>query len=181
VDYGRVSYVRRTRFLVGCGGGSSTVRKLAGIGFPGTEPTSLLRQGDVRLTLDSANQRLPFGVVPLGDWIFRVITREPYPPGFDRDTPMTLEELAARVRRAFGVDLPMREPRWLSRFSDASRQADRRKSAVYHRPSMAAFRARRSLTWTSTMRRFSASSPSMVSSTRAYLRSGFVTPPWKVR
>src|SRR5262249_37604782 len=48
-----------------------------------------------------------------------------YPAGFDRDAPMTLDELAQSVRRAFGRDLPMSEPRWLSRFTDASRQADR--------------------------------------------------------
>jgi 2-polyprenyl-6-methoxyphenol hydroxylase-like FAD-dependent oxidoreductase len=116
----------RARFLVGCDGGGSAVRKLAGIAFPGTEPTSLLRLGDVKLPaelLQSSPQggRPPFP--PLGDGFYRVITREPYPPSFDRNAPMTLDELRESVRRTYGRDVPMSEPRWLSRFTDASRQA----------------------------------------------------------
>jgi 2-polyprenyl-6-methoxyphenol hydroxylase-like FAD-dependent oxidoreductase len=116
-------YEVEARFLVGCDGGASTVRRLAGIGFPGTEPTSLLRLGDVEIDLDEG-VRLPFGVAPLGDDVFRVITREPYPAGFDRDTPMELDELRESARRVFGIDMRMSKPRWLSRFTDASRQAD---------------------------------------------------------
>jgi 2-polyprenyl-6-methoxyphenol hydroxylase-like FAD-dependent oxidoreductase len=117
-------YEIEARFLVGCDGGASTVRHLAGIGFPGTEPTSLLRLGDVELDLDEG-VRLPFGIAPLGDGVFRVITREPYPASFDRDTPMELDELRESARRVFGIDMRMSKPRWLSRFTDASRQADR--------------------------------------------------------
>jgi 2-polyprenyl-6-methoxyphenol hydroxylase-like FAD-dependent oxidoreductase len=117
-------YEIEAQFLVGCDGGASTVRRAAGIGFPGTEPTSLLRLGDVELDLDES-VRLPFGVAPLGDGVFRVITREPYPAGFDRETPMELDELRESARRVFGIDMRMSKPRWLSRFTDASRQADR--------------------------------------------------------
>ena len=39
----------RARFVVGCDGGASTVRKQAGIDFPGLPPTVLLRLGDVTL------------------------------------------------------------------------------------------------------------------------------------
>ncbi|HJZ76567.1 MAG TPA: FAD-dependent monooxygenase [Vicinamibacterales bacterium] len=38
----------RSRFVVGCDGGRSTVRELAGIPFPGLQPTRLLRLGDVK-------------------------------------------------------------------------------------------------------------------------------------
>jgi hypothetical protein len=100
------------------------VRHRAGIGFLGTEPTSLLRLGDVQLDLDEGVQ-LPFGVAPLSDGVFRVITREPYPAGSDRETPMELDELRDSARRVFGIDMRMSKPRWLSRFTDASRQADR--------------------------------------------------------
>jgi 2-polyprenyl-6-methoxyphenol hydroxylase-like FAD-dependent oxidoreductase len=125
-------YRLRTRFLVGCDGGRSVVRKGAVIAFPGTEPTTLLRLGDVKLPADVAQPghaasrgaaRLP--VVPLGAGYYRVITTEPYPPSLDRGAPMTLDELRESVRRVSGVDLPMSEPRWLSRFTDASRQAER--------------------------------------------------------
>src|SRR5262245_2669105 len=116
------------RFVVGCDGGRSVVREMAGIGFPGTSPTRLLRLGDVKfgeLRDDSARWqagRPPFP--PLDNGYFRVITVEPYPAGFDRDVPMTLDELRDSVRRTTGRDVPMTEARWLSRFTDASRQAD---------------------------------------------------------
>ncbi|WP_224369518.1 FAD-dependent monooxygenase [Hyalangium versicolor] len=121
------------RYLVGCDGAQSTVRTLAGIDFPGTEPTMLLRLGDVRMpgaTLTSEGlllpngARAPFGVgVPIDDGYFRVVAREPYPPGFDRKAPFHLEELQAALRRSFGFDIPVSEPRWLSRFTNAARQA----------------------------------------------------------
>jgi hypothetical protein len=38
----------------------------------------------------------------------------------DRDSPATLDELQASVRRVLGVNLAMRQPRWLSRFTDAA-------------------------------------------------------------
>ena len=47
------------------------------------------------------------------------------PEHVDRDIPPTIEELRAAVRRVVGIDLTMRQPRWLSRFTDAARQADR--------------------------------------------------------
>ncbi len=121
------------RYLVGCDGGQSTVRALAGIDFPGSEPTMLLRLGDVRMPgatltpeglLLPGGMRAPFGVgVPLDDGYFRVVAREPYPPGFDRKAPFHLDELQAAMRRTFGIDIPMSEPRWLSRFTDAARLA----------------------------------------------------------
>src|SRR5262249_20483535 len=116
------------RFVVGCDGGRSVVREMAGIGFPGTDPTRLLRLGDVKfgeLQDDFVRWqagRPPFP--PLDNGYFRVITVEPYPEGFDRSAPMTLEELRESVRRTTGRDVPMSEARWLSRFTDASRQAD---------------------------------------------------------
>jgi 2-polyprenyl-6-methoxyphenol hydroxylase-like FAD-dependent oxidoreductase len=119
------------RYLVGCDGGRSFVRKRAGIGFPGTEPTTVSRFGDV--TLDEPD-RVPrgmlrtatggFTVFPLGEGIHRVVASE-WGPDTDRDTPPTLDELRASVRRVLGTDVAMSQPRWLSRFTDAARQADR--------------------------------------------------------
>ena len=127
----------RARFVVGCDGGSSTVRKLAGIGFPGTAPSRLLRLADFSVPEGAAGEdhlglptgeRLPYfksGVVPLNDGYFRVITNEPYPTGFDRDAPMTVAELQDSVQRTKGVRLQITGTRWMSRFTDATRQADR--------------------------------------------------------
>jgi 2-polyprenyl-6-methoxyphenol hydroxylase-like FAD-dependent oxidoreductase len=118
------------RYLVGCDGGRSTVRRLAGIGFPGTPASRYLLLGDVTM---AEPEGLPFGptrtehgsvfVIPRPGYV-RVITADPDPPA-DRDTPVTLPYLQAAVDRAAGRHVPLAEPRWLSRFSDAARQADR--------------------------------------------------------
>ena len=62
-------------------------------------------------------------LIPLGAGFYRVITTEPYPAEFDRDAPMTLDELRASIRRVNGRDLPIGGTRWVSRFTDSSRQA----------------------------------------------------------
>jgi 2-polyprenyl-6-methoxyphenol hydroxylase-like FAD-dependent oxidoreductase len=119
----------RARFVVGCDGGASAVRQQAGIDFPGIPPTFLLRLGDVTLAGDLTPQDLPdvrVPLIPLGSGFYRVITSEPYPAaGPDRDAPMTLDELRASVGRVNGRDLPISGTRWVSRFTDSSRQAAR--------------------------------------------------------
>ena len=130
------TYRLGARYLVGCDGAHSLVRKQAGIGFPGTAPTQVLRLGDVTLT-GPERDRVPLGIlrtpaggftaVPLGGDMVRIVVSEwSQPPGHvGRDVPPTIEELRAAVRRVAGVDLAMSQPRWLSRFTDAARQADR--------------------------------------------------------
>lgn len=114
------------RYLVGCDGGASTVRQQAGIDFPGLAPAMLLRLGDVTLEpgitpADLPDLRVP--LIPLGAGYYRVITTEPYSADLNRHAPMTLEELRASIRRVNGRDLPITGTRWVSRFTDASRQA----------------------------------------------------------
>ena len=116
----------RARYLVGCDGGASVVRHQAGIDFPGLAPAFVLRLGDVTLEAGVTLGDLPevrVRLVPLGSGFYRVITTEPYPADLDRDAPMTLDELRASIRRANGQDLPISGARWVSRFTDASRQA----------------------------------------------------------
>jgi len=116
----------RARYLVGCDGGASTVRPQAGIGFPGLPPAIVLRLGDVTLEpgvtpADLPGLRVP--LVPLGEGFYRVITTEPYPADLDRKALMTLGELRESIRRVNGRELPISGTRWVSRFTDASRQA----------------------------------------------------------
>src|SRR5215831_1686703 len=92
----------RARFVVGCDGGSSAVRKLAGIGFPGIAPSRLLRLADFTVPDGAAGEghlelpageRLPYfasGITPLTAGYYAAITNEPYPSDFDRDAPMTV-------------------------------------------------------------------------------------------
>jgi 2-polyprenyl-6-methoxyphenol hydroxylase-like FAD-dependent oxidoreductase len=116
------------RYLVGCDGGASPVRQQAGIDFPGLPPAFVLRLGDITLEPGVTPADLPdlrVTLIPLGAGFYRVIVTEPYPADLDRRSPMTLEELRASIRRVNGRDLPITGTRWVSRFTDASRQAAR--------------------------------------------------------
>ncbi|MFG2666883.1 FAD-dependent monooxygenase [Streptomyces sp. NPDC048387] len=121
----------RARYLVGCDGGRSTVRKLAGIGFPGTEATMTAMIGDVELPGLTEDyvwvRRTPGGdysAIAFEPGWFRVITSE-YDRVAGRDEPATFEQLRESLVRVAGTDFGMRAPRWVSRFNDAARQADR--------------------------------------------------------
>ncbi|MGK5530954.1 rifampin monooxygenase [Streptomyces sp. URMC 129] len=124
----------RSRYLVGCDGGRSTVRKLLGVGFPG-EPTrveTLLGEMKVAVPPETLTavvaevrrtQKL-FGAIPLGDGLYRVIVPAEG-VARDRTVPPTLEEFKRRLRAIGGTDFGVHSPRWLSRFGDATRLAER--------------------------------------------------------
>ncbi|MEV7729934.1 FAD-dependent monooxygenase [Streptomyces sp. NPDC087917] len=120
----------RARYLVGCDGGRSAVRKLAGIDFPGTAATMTSLIGDVELpdlTEDYIWVRRSaggdFSAVAFEPGWYRVITSE-YDL-VDRDEPTTFEQLREALVRLAGTDYGMNSPRWISRFNDAARQAAR--------------------------------------------------------
>jgi len=120
----------RARWLVGCDGGRSTVRKRAGIAFPGTEATRWALLGDIELA-DPAS--LSFGVhqtargsvfmIPRPGYV-RLMASEPAPPT-DRDAPVTLDALRNAVAHVLGREVALVRPRWLTRFGDAARLAER--------------------------------------------------------
>jgi 2-polyprenyl-6-methoxyphenol hydroxylase-like FAD-dependent oxidoreductase len=123
----------RSRYLVGCDGGRSTVRKLLGVGFPG-EPTRVdTLLGEVELTaspetINAVNAevhktQLRFGAMPLGDGVYRVVA--PAAGVAEERTVPTLDELKQQLRETGGTDFGAHSPRWLSRFGDATRQAER--------------------------------------------------------
>jgi rifampicin monooxygenase len=122
----------RARYLVGCDGGRSTVRRLLGIGFPG-EPAStewLLGEMEVDApaeTLTAAAAAgapdLRFGPAPHEDGVYRIVARTEVAE--DRTAPPTLEEFTRRMRELAGTDLGVHSPRFLSRFGDATRLAER--------------------------------------------------------
>ncbi|CAM5679325.1 FAD-dependent oxidoreductase [Streptomyces avidinii] len=124
----------RSRYLVGCDGGRSTVRKLLGVAFPGLPATVETLLGEMEVTEDPAaiaaavkevnRTQLRFGVIPQKDGVCRVIVpaagvRE------DRTAEPTLEEFKQQLRAYAGSDFGVHSPRWLSHFGDATRQAER--------------------------------------------------------
>ncbi|MEU4064866.1 FAD-dependent monooxygenase [Streptomyces wedmorensis] len=124
----------RSRYLVGCDGGRSTVRKLIGVAFPGEPAKVETLLGEMELTADAETvaavvgevrkTQLRFGVVPIGDGVHRVVAPADGVSG-DRATAPTLEEFKERLRAVAGTDFGAHSPRWLSRFGDATRQAER--------------------------------------------------------
>ncbi|MFD5697897.1 rifampin monooxygenase [Streptomyces lasiicapitis] len=123
----------RSRYLVGCDGGRSAVRKLIGVDFPGLPATVETLLGDMELTEDRATidavvaevrkTQLRFGVAPQADGTYRVVVPADG-VSEDRAAP-TLEEFKERLRAVTGTDFGAHSPRWLSRFGDATRQAER--------------------------------------------------------
>jgi len=124
-------YRLRCAYLVGCDGGASTVRKLAGIEFPGTASTLWGVLGDVECFDAPVAIREPlvsargmFGVSPLDDRLYRLMCIETDAPAPGDEEP-TAGELRAMIQRVLGLDVTFAEPRWLSRFGDATRLVTR--------------------------------------------------------
>lgn len=86
----------RAGWLVGCDGGRSTVRKLAGFEFPGTEPEITCHQAVVEMTgaedLKIGWTATDTGVYAYGPMPGRVVTVEFDGPPADRDAPVTTED-----------------------------------------------------------------------------------------
>lgn len=127
----------RSRYLVGCDGGRSTVRKLLGIGFPG-EPSrvdTLLGEMAVAESQETMTAvmaevhktQVRFGAMPLGDGVYRVVVPAAT-VAEDRSVPPAFEEFKQEMRATAGTDFGVHSPRWLSRFGDATRQAERYRS-----------------------------------------------------
>ncbi|MFG2457089.1 rifampin monooxygenase [Streptomyces sp. NPDC048523] len=124
----------RSRHLVGCDGGRSTVRKLLGVGFPGApaKAETLLGAMEVGVAPETVTAVVTeirrtqkrFGLGPVGDGLYRVVVPAEGVSG-DRTVAPTLEEFKRRLRAVAGTDFGVHSPRWLSRFGDATRQADR--------------------------------------------------------
>jgi 3-(3-hydroxy-phenyl)propionate hydroxylase len=116
----------RAAYLVGCDGGRSRVRKVAGIDFPGSEPSTSWLIAEVEMEDEPEIGMRPEGggIGPVdhvaGGGPYRVVLVQP--PDEDAGEP-TLEELREALVGAYGTDFGVRSPTWISRFDDASRQA----------------------------------------------------------
>lgn len=124
----------RSRYLAGCDGGRSVVRKLLGVGFPGEPAKVETLLGDMELTADPETiaavveevrkTQLRFGVSATGDGAYRIVVPADG-VAEDRAAEPTLEDFKQQLRATAGTDFGVHSPRWLSRFGDATRQAER--------------------------------------------------------
>jgi 2-polyprenyl-6-methoxyphenol hydroxylase-like FAD-dependent oxidoreductase len=124
----------RSRYLVGCDGGRSTVRRLLGVGFPGEPARKEWLLGEVELTAspetvaavvaEARETHKGFGVGPIGNGVYRAVAPAAG-VAEGRTVPPTLDELKQQIREVAGTDFGVHSPRWLSRFGDATRLAER--------------------------------------------------------
>jgi 3-(3-hydroxy-phenyl)propionate hydroxylase len=127
----------RARYLVGCDGGRSIIRKTAGIDFPGWDPTTSSILAEVEMS-----EKPPYGVhrSAAGVYAFgrseyeikgaEIIYQDVGPfnvmvtePNTDATTEPTLGDLRDLLIAACGTDYGAHSPTWISRFTDMTRQA----------------------------------------------------------
>jgi 3-(3-hydroxy-phenyl)propionate hydroxylase len=115
----------RAQFLVGCDGGRSLVRKLAGIEFPGWDPTTSWMIAEVDFAQDPpwGMRRDAAGIHGIGkadSGQARVVLTERSVPA---NGEPTLDDLREALVGVYGSDFDVRNPTWISRFTDLTRQA----------------------------------------------------------
>ena len=117
----------RCSYLVGCDGGRSPVRKMAGFDFPGSDPTLTMYQALAEV--DHLEGQLPHGFRYTSGGMFgfllgRVFMLDFSGPPKDRDAPVTPEEFESVLRRVSGVDVRVKAFENASRWTDNTRLVD---------------------------------------------------------
>jgi len=120
----------RAKYLVGCDGGRSLIRKKAGIDFPGWDPSISYLIAEGAMTEEPAwgIRRDDRGINGLGKLEdgkrVRVLLNGPHVRQGDEpsDQP-TLDDLREALIAVYGTDYGVHNVTWLSRFTDAARQA----------------------------------------------------------
>ena len=116
----------RASYLVGCDGGRSLIRKKAGIDFPGWEPSVsyLIAEGEMTGEPSFGIRQGDKGINGIGKLedgkrVRVVLIEQDVRKG---DEP-TLDELREALVAVYGTDYGIHDVTWLSRFTDAARQA----------------------------------------------------------
>ncbi|MFF5523111.1 FAD-dependent monooxygenase [Streptomyces coeruleorubidus] len=129
-------------YLAACDGGRSTVRKLLGVPFPGTEPRAFGIVADVVLSQGSKGvptqwtstaklfaRKAPAGrvtaLIPLDEpGRYQLFTIGPDIRPESRDASVTKAELEVALQASYGEEAEIAEVRQATRFTDASRQVE---------------------------------------------------------
>ena len=129
----------RAKYVVGCDGGRSIVRKAAGIAFPGTEPATSNIIAEAELADPPAEwgmRRDGIGIHSLGriEYTIRdgeIIYADHGPVGIlvterqaGATTEPTLDDLREAMIAVYGTDYGLHSPVSITRFTDAARQAE---------------------------------------------------------
>jgi 2-polyprenyl-6-methoxyphenol hydroxylase-like FAD-dependent oxidoreductase len=127
----------RARYLVGCDGGRSLIRKAAGIDFPGWDATrsNLIAEVEVTEEPELGIRRDALGVHGIGRLEYEIrdgevvytdggpvrvtVTERQIGPGAEP----TLRDLSEALIAVYGSDFGIHNPTWISRFTDTTRQA----------------------------------------------------------
>lgn len=119
----------RSRWLVGCDGGRSTIREAGGFEFAGTSSTLEMFLADIRrvdieprMIGEVSADGMVMATPPRGG-VTRIIVCERGNPPKQRTGPPEFQEVAAAWKRLTGIDISHAEPVWISAFGDAARQA----------------------------------------------------------
>jgi 2-polyprenyl-6-methoxyphenol hydroxylase-like FAD-dependent oxidoreductase len=128
----------RAQYLVGCDGGRSLIRKAAGIAFPGSDPTTsnLIAEAELAETPPEWGiHRDALGIHSLGRVEYeirggKVVYADRGPVAIlltERQVGATgeptLADLSEALIAVYGTDYGIHSPTWISRFTDATRQA----------------------------------------------------------
>ncbi|HEY2436999.1 MAG TPA: FAD-dependent monooxygenase [Solirubrobacteraceae bacterium] len=127
----------RARYLVGCDGGRSLIRKAAGIEFPGWDATrsNLIAEVEMAEEPELGIRRDALGIHGLGRLEYEVregevvykdsgpvrvmVTEQQLGPGGEP----TLRDLSEALITVYGTDFGIHSPTWISRFTDMTRHA----------------------------------------------------------
>ena len=116
----------RARYLVGCDGGRSLIRKAAGIEFPGWDPTRSNLIAEVETTEEpprgirhDATGIHALNTMEDGKTVRVIVTERELGPSSEP----TLRDLSEALIAVYDTDFGVHHPTWISRFTDMTRQA----------------------------------------------------------
>jgi len=115
----------RAKYLVGCDGGRSLIRKAAGIDFPGWDPSTswMIAEVDMDEEPELGFRHDNVGTHAIGraaDGGLRILLTE---REVEHTGEPSMDELREALVGVYGTDFGLRRASWISRFTDMTRQA----------------------------------------------------------